>query len=103
MPIKGQSKTTKKNLSTLPQKQFLLGKDVEPGEYSLFDHDISKKLFNFFVMDINYIEKMMERFNSGELKKIFRNISRIVIVGLTESGRAAWQELGEKKKMSVLF
>ena len=43
-------------------------------------------------MEIMYIEKMMERFNSGELKRIFRNISRNVIVGLTESGRRAWQE-----------
>ena len=34
----------------------------------------------------------MERLNSGELKKMFRNISCIVIIGLTKSGRKAWQE-----------
>ena len=30
MPIKGQRKTTKKNLSTLPQEQFLVGKERGP-------------------------------------------------------------------------
>ena len=49
MPIKGQRKTTKdENLPVLPQEQYLLGKriwtDVEPGEYSLSDHEVSKKL-----------------------------------------------------------
>ena len=34
----------------------------------------------------------MERFNSGELKIIFKNISCIVIIGRTTSGRKAWQE-----------
>ena len=45
-----------------------------------------------------YLEKTMERLNSGELKIIFRNISCIVIIGLTESGRAARQEEEEKRK-----
>ena len=36
---------------------------------------------------------MMERLNS-----IFRNISCIVIIGLTKSGRAAWQEEEDKRK-----
>ena len=40
----------------------------------------------------------MERLNSGELKTIFRNISCIVIIGLTISGRAAWQEEEETRK-----
>ena len=35
-------------------------------------------------MEIKYIEKMMERFNSVELKIIFRNISRTVLIGLTK-------------------
>ena len=39
-----------------------------------------------------YKEKMMERLNSGELKTIFKNVSSIVIIGLTTSGRKAWQE-----------
>ena len=39
----------------------------------------------------------MERSNSGELKIIFRNISCIVIIGLTTSGRRAWQEEEEEE------
>ena len=38
------------------------------------------------------IEKKMEPFNSGELKKIFRNISCIALIGLLTSGKRAWQE-----------
>ena len=45
-----------------------------------------------------YIEKMMEQFNSGELKKIFRNISCIALIGLIASGRKAWQEEKETRK-----
>ena len=45
-----------------------------------------------------YKEKMMEQFNSGELKIIFRNISRIVLIGLTTVGRKAWQEEEETRK-----
>ena len=40
----------------------------------------------------------MERLNSGESKTIFRNISCIVIIGLTTSGRKAWQEEEETRK-----
>ena len=40
----------------------------------------------------------MERLNSGESKNIFRNISCIVIIGLTKSGRKAWQEEEETRK-----
>ena len=45
-----------------------------------------------------YPEKMMERLNSGEPKTIFRNISCIVLIGLTRSGRRAWQQGGGNKK-----
>ena len=45
-----------------------------------------------------YIEKMMEQLNSGESKTIFRNISRIVLIGLTTGGRKAWQEEEETRK-----
>ena len=45
-----------------------------------------------------YLEKMMEQLNSGESKTIFRNISGIVLIGLTTSGRKAWQEEEENKK-----
>ena len=45
-----------------------------------------------------YKEKMMERLNSVESKTIFRNISSIVIIGLTTSGRKAWQVEEETRK-----
>ena len=47
--------------------------------------------FIFFVMEV-YLEKMMERLNSGELKKMFRNISCIHLIGLMKCGRVEWQE-----------
>ena len=40
----------------------------------------------------------MEQFNSGELMKIFRNISCIALIGLIPSGKHAWQEEEEDKK-----
>ena len=49
-------------------------------------------------MENKYIEKTMERLNSGESKTIFRNISCIVIIGLTTSGRIQWQEAEETRK-----
>ena len=72
--------------------------DVEPGEYSISDYEVSKNFFFiFFVMEV-YPEKMLEQLNSGESKTIFRKISGIVIIGLTTSGRKAWQEEEETRK-----
>ena len=48
-------------------------------------------------MEVNP-EKTMERLNTGESKTIFRNISCIVIIGLTKSGRKAWQEEEEETR-----
>ena len=45
-----------------------------------------------------YIEKMMEHWNSGEPKTIFENNSCTVIIGLTTSGRKPWQEEEETRK-----
>ena len=45
-----------------------------------------------------YKEKTMERLNSGESKTIFRNISCIVIIGVTTSGRKVWQDEEETRK-----
>ena len=42
----------------------------------------------------------MERFNSGEFRKIFRNIPRIPLIGLIASGKHAWQEEEEIRKDS---
>ena len=44
----------------------------------------------------------MERLNSGELKTIFRNISCIVIIGLTTSGKAQWQEEETRKDFNIV-
>ena len=38
------------------------------------------------------IEKKMEQFISGESKKIFRISSHPLLIGLTVSGKYAWQE-----------
>ena len=53
-----------------------------------------------FVIHNMCIEKKMEPFNSGELKKIFRNISCIALIGLIASGKHAWQEEEEKGYIS---
>ena len=45
-----------------------------------------------------YIETTTELLNSGESKTIFKLISCIVIIGLINSGRTAWQEEEENKK-----
>ena len=45
-----------------------------------------------------YVEKMMEQLNAGESKTIFKNISCIVIIDLTTSGRKPWQEEEETRK-----
>ena len=44
-----------------------------------------------------YFEKMMEQLNSEESMIIFRNISRTVLIGLTTTGRKAWQEEEETR------
>ena len=46
------------------------------------------------------IEKKMEQFISGELKKIFRVSSHTLLIGLTVGGKYAWQEEEETKEGS---
>ena len=45
----------------------------------------------------------MEPFYSGESKKIFRNISCIALIGLTASGKYAWQEEETRKYSSTVL
>ena len=71
--------------------------DVEPGKHSLSDYAVSKKLIHR-LRHGNLLEKMMEQLNSGESKMILRNISRVVLIGLTTSGRKPWQEKEETRK-----
>ena len=42
----------------------------------------------------------MEQFNSGEFKKIFRNISCTALIGLIADGKYACQEEEEKTRKS---
>ena len=77
-----------------PHEPYLLGKNFGP---MLNQENIRPPIIQFFVMEA-YLGKMMEQLNSGESKTIFRNISRIVIIGLTTSGRKAWQEEQETRK-----
>ena len=71
--------------------------DIEPenSRYPIFQ--CRRKWFVFFVMEV-YLETMMERLKSGGSKTIVRNISCIFIIGLTKSGRKAWQEEEETRK-----
>ena len=50
-----------------------------------------------------YLEKMMERLNSGELKTTLRNISCIVSIGLTTSGRKAWLEEETRNDTNIVL
>ena len=56
-------------------------------------------------MEDKYIEKMLERLNSGESKTIFRHISCIVIIGLTTTRRKTWQgeEQETRKDTSIVL
>ena len=71
--------------------------DVEPQQYSPIGHPVSKKLINLLRHgrlpgeDDGAIE-------FWRLKIIFRLISCSVIIGLTKSGRKAWQEEEDTRK-----
>ena len=91
------------NLPALPQEPYLLGKELGPMlNQENIDSPINDNWFIFFDMQ-GYKEEMMERFNSGESKTIFRNISSIVIIGLTTSGRKAWQEEETRKDFNIVL
>ena len=98
MPIKGQSKTTKTRTcwpfhKNSPYWEKELGPMLNQ-ENSISDHAVSKKLIHH----LRHGCRMMEQLNSGELKTIFRNMSRIVLIGLIASGRKPWQEEEETRK-----
>ena len=105
MPIKGQMQNHKEeNLLALHQEQFLLGRELglimNQGNILSPIMKYRRKECIFFVIHNMCIEKKMEPFNSGELKKIFRNISCIPLIGLIASGKHAWQEEEETRKDS---
>ena len=76
--------------------------DVEPGEYSISDYAVSKKLIHLLRHKNLHPDKTMERLNSGESKE--RSSERYFLyctlnIGLmTASGRVAMAKGGGKKK-----
>ena len=99
MPIKGQTKTTKKRTCRL----FTKNCSHEPKELDRYWNILSpstrfrRKWFIFFVIHRKYIEKKMERFISGELRKIFRISPHNLLIGLTVGGKHVWQQEEEQK------
>ena len=88
-----------------PQELYLLVEEFGP---MLSQENIQAPILNcrrnciiFFVMEV-YLETTTERLNSGESKTIFRLISCIVIIGLTKSGRKAWQKEEETRKYTSI-
>ena len=101
-PNKGQSKTTKTRICQLIHKNYIHWRKKldwcwTRWIFNLRFWSVEEINFIFFVMEV-YLEKMMVRLNSGESKTIFRNISCIVIIGLTKTGREASQEEEETRK-----
>ena len=88
------------NLPALHQEPYLLGKELGPmlNQENILPQVLRCRRNSFFLDMQEYKEKTMERLNSGELKTIFRNISRTVLIGLIASGRKAWQEEEETRK-----
>ena len=83
------------NLPALPQEQYLLGKgtwtDVEPGEYSISDYEVSKKLIL-----LRHARKQRE--DDGAIEFC------IVLIGVTTGGRKAWQkEEATRKDISTVL
>ena len=75
-------------------KNYLLARELVP---MLNQENIQSPIIqchgNWFIFFLEvYLEILMERLNSGEWKTIFRKNYCTVIIGLTKSGRKAWQE-----------
>ena len=95
------AKRQRRESASSSTRTFLSGEriwtGVEPGEYSISDFEVSKKLIHLLR------NGSLPRENDGAIEfwksqTIFRNISCIVIIGLTTSGRKAWQEEEETRK-----
>ena len=107
-PIKGQNKAQKTRFCQLIHKNYTYwGKNLDWLNHKNIRSPITQCRRNwsiFFVMVV-YLEKMMERLNSGEKKIIFRIILCFDIIGLATSGSAAWQEEEEetRKDFSIVL
>ena len=89
------------NLPVLSQERNLLEKEIGPIlNHKIIQPSIIQCPSNwalFFVMVI-YLEKMMERLNSGDWKMIFENISSNLNIDLMICWRARWQEAEATRK-----
>ena len=95
-----KAKPQKRDSASSSTRTILIGDriwtDVEPGKYSLSDYPVWKKLIHLLR------HGSLPREDDGaiefwRLKIIFRITLCIVIIGLTKSGRAVWQEYEDKR------
>ena len=104
-----KAKPQRREPASLSTRTIPIGKriwtDVEPGEYSLSDYAVSKKLIHLLRHGKQVHREDDRAIEFWRMKMIFRNISRIVLIGLTTDGRKAWQEEEETRKdtSTVLF
>ena len=99
--LKAKAKPQKREPAGPSIRTYQLGKELGP---TLTQENIHppvrrcrRNWFIFFDMQ-EYKEKTKERLILENKKMIFRNIFSIVIIGLTTSGRKAWQEEEETRK-----
>ena len=98
---KAKAKPQRRTSASSSTKTILLGRELGP----ILNHKIirppiiqCRRNWSIFFVMVDYLEKMMERLNSGDQKIIFRTILCIVIIGLMKSGRASWQKEEETRK-----
>ena len=101
-PIKGQSKTTTTYFCLLIYKNCtyrwkILDLYLSQEQIRISLSQCQNDWLLFFVMVI-YLEKKMERLNSGDWKIIFGTNLRILDIGLMKCGRAKWQEAEVTRK-----
>ena len=98
---KAEAKPQRRDSASSSTRTVLIGErtwtDVEPRTHSNIAYPVSQNDWSIFFVMVVYLEKMTERLNCRESKTIFRNITCIVIIGLTSSGRASWQEEDTRK------
>ena len=103
MPIKGYSKTTKKRTCRLFPRTVPIEKrtwtDVEPGKHSLSDFEISKKLIHLVRHGQHVHREDDGAVQFWRIKKIFRNISCIALIGLIASGRKTCRTRRNQEKV----
>ena len=98
---KAKAKPQRRTCASSSTKTILIGErtgtDVEPQEYSLSDYSVSKKIINLLR------HGSLPREDDGaiefwRIKDYLQNHLCVLNIGLTESGRASWQEEEETRK-----